>query len=245
MSSHSLSDITTTVKTKLDTKLNRTDEAASVQWNNVSNKPTIITSINDQIPTENGNVDVVFENSKWYKVGDDAFIGDNNSAGAVCIKGANGNTALNFVSEDESTSKRIELLNGGLSIDQKNIVTSVNGATADINGNVSISIPGSPRAYVTEIWRNGDNWYKVWNNGFIEQGGTIVSPAMYTNITQNLFRHFSSNNYGLQLSICMNSGAEVSIAAYSKNNASFVWRAFRTYDGSNSIHSVSWYACGY
>lgn len=80
---------------------------------------------------------------------------------------------------------------GNLMWDNKNIVRSVNGTTADASGNVTITLP-SPEAYVTETWFSGRNWYRVWSDGFIEQGGELGEGISGT-IT--LHKAFASNNY--------------------------------------------------
>ena len=49
-----------------------------------------------------------FANCTWNTVGDDAFIGDHNVAGAVCLKGKSGDTGLVFFTPDESQSRFIK-----------------------------------------------------------------------------------------------------------------------------------------
>jgi hypothetical protein len=51
--------------------------------------------------------------------------------------------------------------------------------------------------YITETYVNGTSWYRVWSNGWKEQGGT-VSFGAYTNnmtITITLLKPFSNTNY--------------------------------------------------
>lgn len=33
------------------------------------------------------------------------------------------------------------------------------------------TIPATPKAYVTETWVNGTDWYRKWSDGWCEQGG--------------------------------------------------------------------------
>ena len=56
------------------------------------------------------------------------------------------------------------------------------------------SIPSTPHGYITQTWRNGKNWYRVYNDGWIEQGGVSTFQAS-SNATVNLHRSFSSTNY--------------------------------------------------
>ena len=66
---------------------------------------------------------------------------------------------------------------------------TVEGKAPDSNGNVALglhavatsgnyndltnkpSIPANPNAYVTQTWRSETEWYRVWSDGWIEQGG--------------------------------------------------------------------------
>ena len=68
---------------------------------------------------------------------------------------------------------------GHLTIQNKNVVRSVNGADADVNGNVNVSFP-SPTAYVTETWKSSDGskWYRKWSDGWVEQGGYEMPTSM-------------------------------------------------------------------
>lgn len=56
------------------------------------------------------------------------------------------------------------------------------------------SIPSTPHGYITQTWRNGKNWYRIYNDGWIEQGGVSTFQAT-SNATVNLHRSFSSTNY--------------------------------------------------
>lgn len=46
---------------------------------------------------------LVFANATWNTVGDDAYFGDKNQAGCVCVKGANGKTGIAFLGQSNET----------------------------------------------------------------------------------------------------------------------------------------------
>lgn len=50
----------------------------------------------------------------------------------------------------------------------------------------------SADAYVIETWSSGSDWYRVWSDGFIEQGG-FLSESGQTQITLN--KPFQNTNY--------------------------------------------------
>lgn len=51
------------------------------------------------------------------------------------------------------------------------------------------SIPASPKTYVTKTWSSGTEWYRVWSDGFIEQGGHGTDSAC------TFSKPFSNKNY--------------------------------------------------
>lgn len=44
------------------------------------------------------------------------------------------------------------------------------------------NIPANQSGYITQTWRSGNNWYRKWSDGWIEQGGrgTTVTGAYKT-----------------------------------------------------------------
>ena len=63
------------------------------------------------------------------------------------------------------------------------------------------SIPSTPKGYITQTWRSGNNWYRVWNDGFIEQGGysnqTNASQQFNNGVTFS--KTFGTTSYTLQV----------------------------------------------
>ena len=58
------------------------------------------------------------------------------------------------------------------------------------------SIPSTPKGYITQTWRSGANWYRVYNDGWIEQGGQYT-PQSSGNQTKTISFHksFTNTNY--------------------------------------------------
>lgn len=56
------------------------------------------------------------------------------------------------------------------------------------------TIPPSPKAYITETWSSGSGWYRVWSDGFIEQGGSFTGSNY---IKVSLYKAFSNTNYNV------------------------------------------------
>lgn len=89
----------------------------------------------------------------------------------------------------------------------------------------------TPNAYVTQFWSSGTNWFRVWSNGFVDQGGIGVSTKITLNkpFTQDYSVVYSGyTNY---------SGEELFLVAKKNSQIEFY--------KSNNISKIFWYACGY
>lgn len=69
------------------------------------------------------------------------------------------------------------------SVDMADVLTTVAQVQADVD-----AIP-RPNAYVTQTWRSGTKWYRVWSDGWIEQGGHGTGGTCTFN------KSFSNTNY--------------------------------------------------
>lgn len=76
------------------------------------------------------------------------------------------------------------------SVDVSNVMSAVAQVQADV------SAISKPNAYVTKTWHSGTSWYRVWSDGFIEQGGVAtVGNSGYAPVT---FPHpFSNTHYSI------------------------------------------------
>ena len=76
------------------------------------------------------------------------------------------------------------------SVDMADVLTTVAQVQADIS-QVQDDVDAIPRpnAYVTQTWRSGTEWYRVWSDGWIEQGGHGTGGTCTFN------KSFSNTNY--------------------------------------------------
>lgn len=115
------------------------------------------------------------------------------------------------------------------SVDIQNVMSAVNAVQANITQiEQDIAQFPRPRTYVTKTWSSGTEWYRVWSDGFIEQGGHGTGSAC------TFSKPFSNTNYtfNVQPSSGYTSHPDW-IAAYEK-------RPSRTTTGTG----ISWYAGG-
>lgn len=98
---------------------------------------------------------------------------------------------------------------------------------------------------IVDEWREGSEWYRVWSNGLIEQGG-FVPTQVQSNISFNTA--FTSTNYSfLVCTICTKSGEDGSWASreLAGNRTTTSTKCFTdSWGGDNGRHG-SWFACGY
>lgn len=122
-----------------------------------------------------------------------------------------------------------------------------------------IDFSGSARdIYITEQYWNDGSWYRVWSNGFIEQGGIATNTGSTTKKTVNLLKPFSDNKYTLIFGVSNNYDNNQkwseTVKATDKATDNFKTVGYGVnvgYTGSWSsndtkyiANSFSWYACG-
>lgn len=99
-------------------------------------------------------------------------------------------------------------------------------------------------AVVVQNYVNGYSWYRIWSDGWIEQGGQAHATTGLG--TLNLTKTFSSIGYCVQVSQATTDGAYSNnhfIMIYEKKTTSFKVKTNAT-TASGGI-PFSWYACGY
>lgn len=92
---------------------------------------------------------------------------------------------------------------------------------------------------VTQKYVSGTSWYRIWSDGWIEQGGKGTGVA-----TISLLKAFSNTNYTIQITRLAQS--ENVPFARSIANGSFIvgWKIANQVIDANGV-AFSWYACGY
>lgn len=105
------------------------------------------------------------------------------------------------------------------------------------------SIPSTPNAYITQTWRSGAEWYRVYSDGFIEQGG---KTGAYTNdvvFTVSLHRYFSSTNYEVFTNLQQTGLRRWSFLL---SQATSYFRVENSgYSEAGNSTATHWFACGY
>ena len=77
--------------------------------------------------------------------------------------------------------------------------------------------------YIVEEYHSGTQWYKIWSDGWVEQGGYVINLS--SNETVNLLKPYNNINYSVLCQYAMDSnstGRFLSIG--NKTNSSFLVR---------------------
>nr|DAJ74747.1 MAG TPA: hypothetical protein [Caudoviricetes sp.] len=108
---------------------------------------------------------------------------------------------------------------------------------ATTTSTASVSLP----AVVTQNYINGKSWYRIYSDGWIEQGGPLVVD-MHAAISITLLRKFSNTNYMI---LYGRGGWNDSFTRSDEGITEKTTTGFTygTTSGSNS--NGNWYACGY
>ena len=111
--------------------------------------------------------------------------------------------------------------------------------------NTSLNNPTKGR--LIESYQNGDSWYRLYSDGWCEQGGlTGGIGANWTSV--NLIKPFKETNY--KVIACLASDGPVmnakSVGVNYSTRTTTSWEGVsRYYNGGGDGFGFFWYACGY
>lgn len=181
-----------------------------------------------------------------------ALVADSaNSIEGANVKGtvANATNAVNATNATTATSAT-----SASSVPWTGITNKPNFATVATTGSYNDltdkpAMSSSPKAYITQTYHSGSEWYRVWSNGFIEQGGIAWGTNGLTRITFK--KPFSNTNYHVSPTLVAapdDRGGTLG-SKYTQKETSFVvlrctWE-FQTGGYSIDAPNLTWYACGY
>ena len=148
-------------------------------------------------------------------------------------KGSNGNPYIQLFAGSRTSHA------GRIDISAKNADGSSNQTLSlnPVSGNTSLN--GKPVITLVDSWSDGNgNWYRKYNDGWIEQGGVAT---IYASVTFGI--PFSNTNYTILLTK-KEYGANawpVNVLKDSQKTTGFTTDAY----AMASSNTIYWYACGY
>ena len=126
--------------------------------------------------------------------------------------------------------------------DYVNIVSSPITALCTTRATTTSSASNTKPAVVVQNYVAGTSWYRVWSDGWIEQGGVIGSNQINT-VTVTFLKPFRNTDYF----IVKNYGSAGTGTA-GDNEVSFYGRtttSVQTFSADKDNATSNWYACGY
>ena len=129
---------------------------------------------------------------------------------------------------------------------------TINGVSFDGTANITVAdstkvaldgsnLSGATVRVVTEEWKSGNNWYRVYSDGWIEQGG-ISGYYTNTDITINLNKNFSDKSYTALATVQWATSSSLGYPTYIKDKSTTTI-TLTTMATANKI--ANWYACGF
>lgn len=118
---------------------------------------------------------------------------------------------------------------GTLSTNVNNQITSLQKDIDERIENIETDI--NAKKYLKTTYINGSAWYRIWSDGWCEQGGEISTD----NATITLLKPFASTNYTC---LCVCSYSRINENFYINNKTTTTFHAQYASGGS-------WFACGY
>lgn len=95
---------------------------------------------------------------------------------------------------------------------------------AALSSKADVDLANCTRPYITETYSNGTSWYRVWSDGWCEQGGQIPADDL-EEITVTFLKPYTNSNYSFSFSLdYSNSTANISYrqgAIWDKTSTSF------------------------
>ena len=99
--------------------------------------------------------------------------------------------------------------------------------------------------HITEIYKNGTSWYRIWSDGWIEQGGEFIVGKSSKGAELQFIKSFTNVDYTMVSNpVNVDTSCQVSIVS---KTASSCYLSGHGHGGAGFYDdfTASWYACGY
>lgn len=105
-------------------------------------------------------------------------------------------------------------------VDLSNLTEGLKNTICNTAAGTTSTATNERPAVVVKNYRNGKNWYRIWSDGWIEQGGEVACTN--GNATVNLLVAHNNANYNSELTlICESPTTFYSGVIFGKNTSGF------------------------
>ena len=129
------------------------------------------------------------------------------------------------------------------------INTKLSNYYCNTNATTTSSATSSKPAIVVENYKNGTEWYRVWSDGWIEQGGHAIAGKTASGTKINLIKNYKDANYTINMTIndgtISTAGARSVICNLKETNGFYAVGLAYTSAAFFSEYDFDWYTCGY
>ena len=100
-------------------------------------------------------------------------------------------------------------------------------------------------AVVVQNYKNGNSWYRVWSDGWIEQGGIVESIPANSTKTVTFLKAFTTTNYYINCNQPMKSTYSFETCGITTRTTGSFTVHQKSYNNDGGAFNSAWYACGY
>ena len=112
-----------------------------------------------------------------------------------------------------------------------------------VNNTVRLPLFSSQQRYLISSYKDGDTWYRIYSDGWCEQGGKITEIGSNTSYSGTFSKEFVDTNYSLNFSLQSSTGSQTN------DEYGFIWvqstDGFTAYQSNGGTWNSIWVAKGY
>lgn len=116
------------------------------------------------------------------------------------------------------------------------IQVDIDEIATDFNGKADVDLSNCTKPYIVETYKNGASWYRIYSDGWCEQGGYVATAGSVTYL-----KPYLDTNYTLLATGATNSSNAVQYRQIVPN----AYTATGFTGTTSSGVGLKWYACGY
>jgi len=138
------------------------------------------------------------------------------------------------------------LLSEKANVSLNNLSSGLSNTICTTKATATSSASSAKPAVIKQNYVNGTSWYRIWSDGWIEQGG-VSTHTSDANYTVNLLKTMSNTNYTVLVTVSPLASPYTGqvgvdrLVAFNLSTSSFGLRG----DTSATMQRHSWYVCGY
>lgn len=125
------------------------------------------------------------------------------------------------------------------------IEVDIDEIATDLNGKADVDLSNCTKPHIVETYVNGTSWYRVYSDGWIEQGGYTSSIPNNSTSTISLLKSFSNTNYSVMATVNWTGAYGNHIAVTNKQTSTFQLFNHRSSGSDSNSLNATWYTCGY